>query len=90
MHSSISDDKAEEDDDDEVSIDAEMASVGGGGRVAESSVCSEEDNVSKPGKSPISNLIAKFDAKDQVLARPKARTPTMKSEVKFTYSKGEL
>ena len=117
-----------------------MASIGGGGRVAESLICSEEevsikgkspvsnikvvkdsnypvmkvvdevkspvnnlkvvDEVKSPasnikvvdeekppvneGKSPVSNLIAKYERRD--VNKPK--TPTMKSEVKFTYSKG--
>ena len=114
-----------------------MASIGGGGRVAESLICSEEevsikgkspvsnikvvkdsnstnsnvkvlDEVKSPGsnlkvvdevkppvsnlkdanegKSPVSNLIAKYERRD--VNKPK--TPTMKSEVKFTYSKGKL
>ena len=101
-----------------------MASIGGGGRVAESLICSEEevsnqgkspvsnlkvidcgkspvsnfkvdDEVKSPvsnlkvvdeGKSPVSNLIAKYERRDV----NKSRTPTMKSEVKFTYSKGEF
>ena len=40
--------------------------------------------VSDEGKSPVSNLIARYERKDV----NKPRTPTMKSEVKFTYSKG--